>query len=499
MQNRTPLYAILLLIVSAFLWQSCQKAPEPLPVTVLHWNDFHAQNQPFETYIDSQRVRVGGAAYLATLLDSLRLHYPRSLTFHAGDEFTGTPISAITKGQSQIEILNYLKPDAYTPGNHEFDHGWISLKERYSGANFPVLCCNVFDSLTGQTITEPAMIFERAGVKIGVIGSTIQYLSSYVLSDALPGLRIEDPAPIINKWLDEVEEITDIQIALTHHGVNLDKHLAESCPRLDLIVGGHKHARLFEPLVESGVPILQAGAKGQYLGLFRAEVDTVNDRIVAYTGQLIPVYSDSLQPREDIAVLIEEQESQVAEGLDRPIGVLLDPWERNWDGESNVGSWTADAITRITGKDIAFINSGGLRKNVPEGTVTERDMWELHPFGNRLMTFNMSGLELKRAVSHQAREMRDINQISGLRYRARKNSGELLEITVGGMRVESEKMYTVVANEYITSHPQKYFGFELVDRPITDTGWLDRDLAMKAFLMEGRVSSQTDGRIVLVD
>jgi 2',3'-cyclic-nucleotide 2'-phosphodiesterase (5'-nucleotidase family) len=105
-----PIYAITALSL-LLLVVGCQK-PEPLTVTVLHWNDFHAHNLPFTTVFRDDTVKVGGIAHLAALLDSLKEIEPRALTLHAGDEFTGSPICALTHGKSQIELLNLVAPDA---------------------------------------------------------------------------------------------------------------------------------------------------------------------------------------------------------------------------------------------------------------------------------------------------------------------------------------------------------------------------------------------------
>ena len=490
------------LVATAFLVlisAGCRRAPQPLTVTILHWNDFHAQNLPFKAVIEGDTVTVGGAAYLAALLDSLRAISPRPVALHAGDEFTGTPICTFTEGQSQIELLNVIQPDAFEVGNHEFDYGWDTLRERLAQATFPVLCGNVIDTSTGEPIYPATLILERGGVKIGIIGINTRYLAGYVLEDALPGLRAEDPIPLVKRLLDDLEPITDIQVALTHQGVEEDRRLAQGCPRLDVIVGGHRHARLFEPLVENGVPILQAGAQGQYLGFFQAQVDTAADRIVRFEGKLIPVLTESIRPREDIAALVKAQEQVIAAELDRVIGVLKDPWVRVYEGESNVGDWTADAMIKLTGRDIAFINSGGLRRNIPAGPVTVRLLWELHPFGNRLMSFDLSGEELREAIRYQAGQASRFVQVGGLRYRAKRGTGEILELTVGGKPVDPEALYRVVTNEYVVAHFDGYFGFDLGEREVTDLGWIDRDLVVKAFAAEGTVRSRIDGRIALID
>jgi 2',3'-cyclic-nucleotide 2'-phosphodiesterase (5'-nucleotidase family) len=497
MQKRRFLSNLLLIWGCLNFCCGCTKTSPPLEIVIFHWNDFHAQNRPFKATLEEREISVGGAAYLATLLDSLRTVYTNNLILHAGDEFTGSAICAITKGRSQIEILNLIDPDAFCLGNHEFDYGWGNLRELLGAAEFPALCCNVFDSVSNAPIVLPSMVVRMGDIKVGIIGVAPRFLEGSVIKGALQGLRVEDPVPIVSELLDELKEKTDIQIALTHQGMQEDKRLARSCPGLDLIVGGHSHDRTFDPLVESGVPIVQAGAKGRYLGLFQAYVDTAADRIVRYTGSLISVYADSIRPRDDIAELVELQERDIAMELDRVVGELAEPWVRVDDGESNVGNWTADVMAELTGYDIAFINSGGMRKDVPAGPVTVRDLWELHPFSDQLFGFELSGSELSSAIRHQVETMGDLLQIGGLCYRAIKGKGEIIELRVRGEAVDPVQSYRVVTNEYVVGHADRYFGFDLGGKKLVELGWIDRELVQEAFQRQGRVSSRRDGRILL--
>ncbi|MBU0517339.1 5'-nucleotidase C-terminal domain-containing protein, partial [bacterium] len=265
------------------------------------------------------------------------------------------------------------------------------------------------------------------------------------------------------------------------------------------IVGGHQHTRLYEPDVVNGIPILQAGANGMFLGFFQATYDPAIDKLTNFSGKLLPVYSDSIRARKDIADLIAGQEVQVAAELDRVIGELTEPWIRHYRSESNVGNWTADAIVKLTGRDIAFMNSGGLRRNVSAGSVKVRDIWEVHPFGNAMQAFEISAQELQQIVQDFGTEASDFLQVGGMRFKVKRGSGKILELTIGGKPLDPHKTYTVAANAFIVGHDEKYFGFSVDDRQVEDLGWIDRDIALKAFEDEGTVTSIIDGRITIVD
>ncbi|MBU1064574.1 hypothetical protein KKC74_07165, partial [bacterium] len=107
-----------------------QELQAPVSVSFLHWNDFHSANIPYTSnWGYTKGLQIGGYATLAGYLDSLKLLYSGAIVLNAGDDFQGSPISALTKGMSQIRILNEIKPTAFTIGNHEFDYGKDNLQK----------------------------------------------------------------------------------------------------------------------------------------------------------------------------------------------------------------------------------------------------------------------------------------------------------------------------------------------------------------------------------
>ncbi len=143
-------------------------------IKFIHWNDVHAENEPFVVREGARTVRVGGFAYDKSVIDSLRSSAIKAgetpFLLDAGDEFQGTIISTLTKGRSQYELLNLLHPDAVTLGNHEFDYGWVNLQRLLSDiVRFPIVNANVFDA-HGSHIASPYVIVEKDSIRIAVIG-----------------------------------------------------------------------------------------------------------------------------------------------------------------------------------------------------------------------------------------------------------------------------------------------------------------------------------------
>lgn len=372
-------------------------------ITVLHWNDFHAMNTARSMVIDGDTLMVGGSADLGGYLDHFRETLAPTISLNGGDDFQGTPISSVTQGRSQIELLNLLKPDAFTVGNHEFDYGVASLREVLKSAQFPVLMGNVVMEDTGELLFPADTILVVGGAKIGVIGVLLDGLKEMTTRKATDGLKVLSSIETVRKSLKRLEPITDIQIALTHEGVYSDSVLAASIgPELELIIGGHSHTVLKQPKWVNGVPILQAGSKGKYLGIAELEIDTVENKLLNINEHLELIVQGKYPPDPEIAAVVEAQEKQLGEKLDVVVARLETDWIRSYRSESNIGNFVADAYRDATGADIACINSGGLRKNLPAGNIRVRDLYEISPFSNELVRLRLKGKDVETLIRTQA-------------------------------------------------------------------------------------------------
>ncbi len=144
--------------------------------TILHWNDFHARNLPYRISKkdsvtgESTSYYIGGTSNMLGYINKFR--DKNTLLMNGGDDFQGTPISSITKGKSQIELLNLYGLDAYVIGNHEFDYGQYALDSALMKANFDYLSANVFMKAENKTFGKPFVIKKIDGVKCGIIGLT---------------------------------------------------------------------------------------------------------------------------------------------------------------------------------------------------------------------------------------------------------------------------------------------------------------------------------------
>jgi 5'-nucleotidase len=467
-------------------------------VTLLYWSDRHSHNLPDRALIGGDSVAVGGAANLAGIVNLIRTGSPRPLVLVAGDEFTGTPISSITKGASEVRVLNQLAVNAFTPGNHEFDHGWQSLKTVMTDARFPVLLANVRMETGGGWLFPSDTVLDDGGVKVGVIGLIFPSFTQSVIRDGVMGLTATDPASAAADFVSRRQESCDLLVALTHIGWDGDSALAAAVPGLDVIIGGHSHTPIDPPRVVNGVVICQSGPYGWALGRLTLDVDTVANDLRSWRGELLRVDPSYAPPDRKMKALVKDMEKDVRK-LDRKIGTLQTDWVNRRGQPSNLAQWAVDAmLTQARAKisdriNIAVINEGNLRKSMPRGPIRERDIWEICPFENPMLVFQVSGEELIQAVQKQLVAPREFLTWSGLEMQA--DSGRIVSLKANGYPVEPASEYTVAATGYIWQQIDSYLGLAQDDRPIFYLpGIMQRQLLIDAVLAQKVISTPTDER-----
>ncbi len=481
----------LILFAALVLLFSCSSPTAD--ITILHWNDFHSANLPWvPTNHNPEKHTVGGYALFDAYLDSLQAVYPEAIRVHAGDDFQGSPVCAVSRGLSQIEILNAVKPDFFTIGNHEFDYSWRHLDSlRLHAADFQMYAANLVNAENGECAVPQYRIFRQKGYRFALIGVTHPQLDFLTLPQNLEGVQVEDPVLTVRNLIGRLKKngISSF-IVISHIGIDGDRDLARAVPEIDLIIGGHSHTYLREAEQVNGVWIVQADDNGRYVGLTRFHME--KGEITSLEMDYVETVAGKLEPSPDVEAIVMKYESELAEQLDRVIGELKTPWVQG-RGESNIGNWIADAFRETAGTDIAIMNNGGIRKNLAAGEIRVRDIWEIAPFGNTLVTFEWTGQELLNALDFMAMHNMSL-QFSGLTLVLNREKG-LIEAKVNGKEIDTEKKYSIATNNYTASQTGKYFGIE-VPAPV-ETGWIDRDVLLKAVRENPVITSKLEGRIII--
>lgn len=226
-----------------------------IQLTVLHTNDVHSRIEPFP--MDGSRNQgMGGAARRAALIGQIRQEQRNVLLLDAGDTVQGTPYFNLYGGQLEMELMSKMGYDASTFGNHEFDNGVDHLAGMIKHANFPFLNSNYdFSGTAMEGKALPYKVFTRQKIKIGVFGLGIE-LSGLVDPLLSAGVRYMDPIPVAQNMVDKLRNAhkCDLVICLSHLGYQMeegkvsDRILAANTQGIDLIIGGHTHTFLPEPV-----------------------------------------------------------------------------------------------------------------------------------------------------------------------------------------------------------------------------------------------------------
>lgn len=250
----------------------------PKKITILHTNDTHSRIDPFP--MDGSRNEgQGGVAARSALIQKIRNEEEHVLLLDAGDIFQGTPYFNMYKGEPEIKAMTAMGYDAATVGNHDFDAGVENLAlQLNSYAKFPMIVSNYdFSGTAMESIAVPYKIFQKGGLKIGVLGVGIE-LQGIVPQEMYGATKYLDPIAKANETAALLQSKNcDLIICLSHLGYKYNYNkvsdivLAKESENIDLIIGGHTHTFLEKPDViknkkDNEVVINQVGYAGLQLG-----------------------------------------------------------------------------------------------------------------------------------------------------------------------------------------------------------------------------------------
>ncbi len=263
-------------IIAALLLIGCTQ--QATNITILHTNDTHS-------HIEAEKDGHGGALNRAVLIEHIRdsVGHNNTLLFDCGDFSQGSLYYNIYKGAIEIDLMNALKYDAATIGNHEFDYGMENLAELFKRAHHPIVCANYdFTGTVCEGLTQPYTILERDGVRIGVFGLSPDP-AGLVLKENYAGVKFLCPIDAANRCVKQLKkEECDLIICLSHLGWNIgsrynDEQIATQTSGIDIIIGGHSHDLFKKPLTYTNnagkeVVVQQAGKYGRNIGVIQVDI-----------------------------------------------------------------------------------------------------------------------------------------------------------------------------------------------------------------------------------
>ena len=408
-----------------------------------------AQNADFKILcLNDLHSAVKNMPRLAFVVDSIRQQCPDALLFAAGDIRTGDPINDMypTPNQPMVEMMNAIGFNLSTMGNHECDGGVESFVYTVNNSNFPYVAANVYPADSLRLHLYPYRMFEKDGVRMAVLG--LVQLNDMGIPDGHPakfkGIRFTTPEKEIENyaWL---RDQANVLVGLTHMGIERDTLVADAHPEFDLLICGHSHD-LVPGTLRNGVMLAQAKRWAEWLN--EVDIKVRDGKVVDRKCKTICVKAATgSDPR------LEKMYADYSEkcGLHRLVARAVTPFVE----KEELGCMMADAIRDIAEADLAIVNAGGVRYNEKEaGGIYLDDVLRLDPFGNDLMTVELTGDQLVEALAQipQTDEYGPA-YVSGFTYTIKPNKKgyDVKVFDADGKKFNKQKTYKVAVNSYVIS------------------------------------------------
>ena len=404
--------------------------------------------------------RLGGLDRVATVIKAIRSDRPDAILLDGGDTWHGSYTCHHTQGQDMVNVMNALNTEAMT-FHWEFTLGSDRVHEIIDTLPFPALGQNIFDAEWDEPAEyfKPYTFFERGGSKIAVIGQAFPYMPianpGWMFPEYSFGIRDEN----MQAMVDEVRGLgADLVVVLSHNGFDVDKKMASIVTGIDLILSGHTHDALPEPVLINKTVIIASGSNGKFVS--RVDLDVRNGQMLGFKHKLIPIFADVITPDPDIADLINAQRAPFADQLSEVIGQSEGLLYRRGNFNGTWDDLICQAMIEEREADISL--SPGVRWGpsiLPGQDITREDIWNVTSMSyGKVYRTEMTGEFIHIILEDVADNLfnpdpyyqqgGDMVRIGGMGYRIdiNKSQGERIsELTLlkTGEKIDPSKVYIV--------------------------------------------------------
>lgn len=369
-----------------------------MKLNILFINDVHGYLAPHpELFYDALGEVVemaGGYARIAGLVEQIRDENPNTLLFDGGDTLHGTKPVVDSKGEAVIPILNALQPDALV-GHWDFGYGPEQLQKISNQLTFPILGCNVYRE-DGSNFLQPTALYEKEGVKIGVIGICAMIVDKVMPEKMGEGLKFTSGVEEVPKHIQQLKSAgADVIVLLSHNGFPQDVELLKQVDGIDICLSAHTHNRLYSPIEINGAQIVQCGCHGAFLGKFILEI--TEHKIKRSTYELIKI-DRSVPESTTVETLVDEVLEPYQELRTKVLGKTDRILHRYNTINSTMDNFLLKAIAHATKTEIAFSNGWRYGAPIGVGAITENDLYNITPMNPPVSTVDLTGAEIKQML-----------------------------------------------------------------------------------------------------
>lgn len=493
---------LLTLLVSLFSFGYADA--EGTKLVILHTNDTHSR------ILESKNDGMGFAK-LAAKVAQVRADNPNVLLLDAGDTLHGQTFASISKGESIVTLMNLMKYDAMTPGNHDFNYGKDQLIALSQKMTFPLLSANVMKA-DGTPLFQPYIIKEIGGLKVGIFGLSTPETAYKTHPNNVAGLTFANPVNEAKTMVAALKDKTDVIVCLSHLGLEegaefTSRMVAEAVPDIDVIIDAHSHTSLPEGLKVGNTLIAQTGEYDKNLGMVEL---TVSEGAVTMSksSHFTKAEAETLTPDPVVAAKIAELDAANKVITDVKIGVssvdLMGERGMVRRGETNLGNLITAAMLDATGAEVAFTNGGGIRASIDKGDITKGEVITVLPFGNYVVVKTVTGQDLLDAlelgVSKYPEENGPFPHVAGMTYTfdAGKPAGSrIVSATAKGAPIDPKADYVLATNDFMAAGGD---GYTMFGKAKIQGEYPALDEILASYIAKtGTVDISTDGRVKAIE
>lgn len=482
--------------------------PAPRDTTILRvvaTNDFAGALFPIPEPGDGGR-RMGGAAQLKTLMDSLvaACDCP-SVRLDAGDHLRGAPWSSLVRGRSTIETFNQLGVTVSVPDDHDFGWSLDTLRQRMAEAKYAWVAANMVDSITGQPPAwiAPFRLLDLGTVRVGVVGYVASDVKQLAPSEALAGIRVTGPEEL-RRQIAEVKrlgaEVTVVLLRTDHVCASEDctsaaVRIAQALGpgSVDLILSGGSD--MPRDTVVAGIPIVEAADRGRAVAVVDVVKTVVGGRELR--RGFVPVAADRIAPDSGITRLIEEYRRITDSAARVTVAQVKLPLSRRGQ-EHSLGNLIADAFQNVLRTDFALMDNASIHADLPAGAVRMGDLFAVLPRQGTLVVIALTGADMTRVLERVVQDGAPAAHLSGATVKfdpSRPVGRRVREVRLAnGKKIDKKHTYRLAVSENVAGDAR--WGLPRVP-PEAESGLIDLD-AVVSYLrrLSSPISYTPDPRFV---